>query len=178
MKQEPVPSTTTGWMPPPCGDETEGCVWLPRMLAKARRLVASERAGRDLLSPYLFGDTDPFDGALMRFLRTNENGVLDLLRREPDDAAAAAQLVRRSGRTPEECVAWSTQFRRRMRLLIACLEADEGRWTGRRAAAARFFYNHVVMPPVYWLHRNDPQRRIGRGEGVPSPGAYPAGMGA
>jgi hypothetical protein len=153
------------WMPRAGRDAAADCVWLPRMLDKARRLVDSERIGRDLLSPYMFGDGDPADEALLRFLRADAEDVIDLLLQEPDTGRVAEALLRRSGRTAEECAAWSAQFLRRQRLLLALLDADEGRWTpGPRAQAVRFLYNNVLMPPVYWLHRNDPHRRLRRGE--------------
>ena len=50
-----------------------------------------------------------------------------MLRREPDDGAAAAELVRRSGKTPDECAAWSARARRRHGALLATLDAAEGR---------------------------------------------------
>ena len=100
----------------------------------------------------------------MRFLGTKQDAVLELLRRGPDDDRAAEELVRRSGRTPQECATWSKQFLRKQRLLLALLDADEGRWPPDwRAAAVRWLYNRVLMPPLSWLHRNDPNRRLGRG---------------
>src|SRR4051812_5324417 len=38
-----------------------GCVWLPRLLDKGRRVLAGEAAGHDRLGDYLFGVHDPAD---------------------------------------------------------------------------------------------------------------------
>lgn len=152
-------ASQTPWMPRSGREELAGCVWLPRLLDKARRKVEGERDGRDLLHPYLFGGIDPLDKELKTFLNTSDEAVLDLVRREPDDQRTAEELLRRSGRTPEECAAWSRRFRRKHALDLAVFDADEGRRTpGLTTTFLRLFYNYVFMPPIYWLDRLDRRR--------------------
>ncbi|HEU5315766.1 MAG TPA: hypothetical protein VFX49_06615, partial [Chloroflexota bacterium] len=68
--------------------------------------------------------------------------------------AAAAELVRRSGRTPAECAAWNARFSLLMGLFLAMIDADEGRRPpGWATTALRVAYNRVVMPPVYPVYR-------------------------
>src|SRR5688572_6402890 len=101
-------SDASPWAPRSWRERVEGLVWLPRMLDKARRRLEGERAGRDAgdaMAGYFFGDSDYVDKQLLALLRTDGGAVLDLLRTTTDDAAAR-ELVRRSGRTPEECAAW------------------------------------------------------------------------
>lgn len=78
------------WMPRPWNAELAGCIWLPRLLDKGRRLLASERQGQDLMNGYLFGDFDYADGQLLRFLRMNDARVRQLLR-ELDDERGSGQ---------------------------------------------------------------------------------------
>ncbi|MBV8063380.1 MAG: DUF5069 domain-containing protein, partial [Nevskia sp.] len=100
------------WKPCSVYEEGAGCVWLPRLVDKGRRALAGEQAGRDLLQPYLYGDGDYMDALLLKFLRTSGRKVLEVLRVEPDNVRAMAELARRSGRTPAECAAWSRDFLR------------------------------------------------------------------
>ena len=155
------------WRPRHAGGEAAaGLVWLPRLLDKGRRVLEGEAAGRDLLHDggYLFGVNDPADGDLLRFLRLDNDAVLEVLRREPDDAAAAAELVRRSGRTPAECAAWSARTRRASALFLAMMDADEGRRPpGLRTTLLRVAYNGLVMPPGYLVYRRAERRRLAAG---------------
>lgn len=156
-------TSNTNWTPRSGREEIAGCVWLPRMLDKARRKVESERVGRDVLYPYIFGGIDPLDNELKAFLRTTDEDVLELVRREPDNQRVADELVQRSGRTPEECAAWSEAFRRKHAFDFATFDADEGRRApGLTTTLLRVFYNYIVMPPVYWLVRRDERQRANR----------------
>lgn len=143
-----------GWMPRPWNDELAGCVFLPRMLEKGRRVLKSKREGRDLMNGFLFGDFDYADGQILGFLRTDENRVLELLRELDDDEAVAAALVRESRRSPGEIKAWSRRFRRINGLFGAMWDADEGRRAaGWGTSLLNGFYNRLMMPPVYLLFR-------------------------
>ncbi len=175
------------WRPRHAGGEAAaGLVWLPRLLDKGRRVLEGEAAGRDLLHDggYLFGVNDPADGDLLRFLRLDNDAVLEVLRREPDDAAAAAELVRRSGRTPAECAAWSARTLRASALFLAMMDADEGRRPrGIRTTLLRLAYNGLVMPPGYLVYRRAERRRLaagtppaGDGERVPAIALAAAGV--
>ena len=161
-----------GWMPRYAGREVAaGCVWLPRLIDKGRRVLEGEAAGRDLLGDYLFGVNDPADAQLLRFLGMANRDVLAALAQEPDDAAAAAELVRRSGRGPAECAAWSARFSRLNAPFLAMMDADEGRRApGAGTAALRLAYNRVIMPPAYAAYRRAERRRLGLGE-TPRTGA-------
>lgn len=142
------------WVPRPWSDQLAGCTWLPRMLDKARRALASQRQGRDLMGGYLFGDLDYADGQLLKFLGANETQVLELVAQEEGDTAVAEQLVRQSGHTPQEIEAWNKRFRRANAPFIAMWEADEGRrQPGIGTSLLRFFYNFVLMPPAYAAFR-------------------------
>jgi hypothetical protein len=78
----------------------------------------------------------------------------------PDDAAAAAELVRHSGRTPAECAAWSARTLRLGAPFLAMMDADEGRRPpGAGTTLLKLLYNGVVMPPTYPLYRRAERRR-------------------
>jgi len=140
-----------------------GLVWLPRLIDKRRRVLEGEAAGRDLLGEYLFGVNDPADAELLRFLGVTNEGVLAMLLREPDDARAAAELVRRSGRTPAECDAWSRRCLRWNGPFLAMMDADEGRRApGVGTTALRLVYNYVIMAPYYPIYRRLELRRLAR----------------
>ncbi len=143
------------WMPRHSGrDEAAGLVWLPRMIEKARRRLEGEVTGQDLLWPYMFGVHDPADRQLLRFLGMKNEDVLEVLRHEPDDAAAAAEIVRRSGRTPAECAAWNAQYLRFNAPFLAMMDADEARRpAGVSTSLLRWIYNRVVMAPSYPIYR-------------------------
>jgi len=139
-----------GWLPRPWHAELAGCVWLPRLLDKGRRALAGERQGRDLMNGYLFGDYDYADGQLLKFLRTDDARVRQLLGEVGDDEAVARALIQESGRLAEEIRAWNRRFRLVNAPFIAMWEADEGqRAPGAGTALLKLFYNLVLMPPVY-----------------------------
>ena len=133
-------------------------------------MLEGEAAGRDLLGDYLFGVNDPMDAQLLRFLDFDNEAVLRVLRREPDDGAAAAELVHRGGRTPEECAAWSARARRLNSPFLAMIDADEGRRPpGVGTNLLRLIYNRVVMAPSYPLYRRAEAQRLAGGAAPASP---------
>lgn len=146
---------TENWMPRPWNAELLGCLWLPRLLDKGRQALDSQRQGRNLMNGYLFGDHDYADGKLLTFLRTNDAHVLELLRESADDEAVAKQLLRESGRSAAEILAWSTRFRRVNAPFAAMWDADEGRRApGVGTALIRLFYRYLMMPPIcliFWI---------------------------
>ncbi|HSN03826.1 MAG TPA: DUF5069 domain-containing protein [Nitrospira sp.] len=156
---------TENWMPRPWNAELMGCIWLPRMLDKGRQALESKRQGRNLMNRYLFGDFDYADGKLLKFLRTNDGHVLDLLRELENDEAVANTLIRESGRSADEIQAWSKRFRRFNALFIAMWNADEGRREpGVGTSLLKLFYNGLMMPPVYvgfWMVERLRQRKRG-----------------
>lgn len=153
---------TENWMPRPWNAELVGCIWLPRMLDKGRQALASERQGQNLMNNYLFGDCDYADGKLLKFLRTNDARVLDLLRAMEDDQTVAHTLIRESGRSADEIQAWGKRFRTVNAPFIALWDADEGRREpGVGTSFLKLFYNYLMMPPIYlgfWIAERLRQR--------------------
>lgn len=144
------------WMPRSGLDSAENIVWLPRLFDKARR--AQSHADGRLFDGYCYGDNDFIDRAVLQFLRTNDGEVSALLRNNSDDAAAGI-LVSRSGRTPAECIEFSTNLRLKL-FDFAVIEADEGRLpAGFKTSFLRLFYNRIMMPFVYPIFRRAEQRR-------------------
>ncbi len=141
---------TEPWMPRPWNTELLGCVWLPRLLDKGRQVLEGQRQGKNLMNNYLFGDFDYADGKLLKFLRTKDAHVLDLLRDSHDDEAVAKQLLTESGRSAADVQAWSKRFRAINAPFAAMWDADEGRRApGVGTTALKLFYNYLMMPPVY-----------------------------
>lgn len=137
-------------MPRPWNAELMGCIWLPRMLDKGRQVLESRRQGKNLMNRYLFGDLDYADGKLLKFLRTNDGHILDLLREMNDDEAVAQRLLSESGRSVDEIQAWGKRFRTFNAPFIAMWDADEGRREpGVGTSLLRLIYNYLMMPPVY-----------------------------
>ncbi len=102
------------------------------------------------MNGYLFGDLDYADGRLLKFLRTNDARVLDLLSETEEDESVALTLVRESGRSPEDIRAWNQRFRAVNAPFLAMMDADEGwRDPGLGTTLLKLFYNRVMMPPVY-----------------------------
>lgn len=139
----------TTWIPRSGRDEIGGCIWLPRMVQKARRIIDSDTKGKRL-GEYIFGKHDPADVQVLRFLGISDEEVLDVVRAIPDDDAAAMQLISMSGKTGEQCASFSRRYRSMMRPFLAMMDADEGRRKpGALTSFLRWFYNRVVMPPSY-----------------------------
>jgi hypothetical protein len=153
------------WMPRPWNEELMGCIWLPRMLDKGRRVLESKRQGQNLMNGYLFGDFDYADGKLLKFLRTKDVHVLELLRESDVDEAVARTLIRESGRSADEIQGWCIRFRTFNAPFIAMWNADEGRRApGVGTSLLKLFYNFLLMPPVYvgfWIAEG--LRRLKRG---------------
>ncbi len=150
------------WRPPSGFDEFDGCIWLPRLISKARRVIET-RSG-NLFGEYMFGENDPADAELLRFLRVSAAQVLDVVQVEADDRAAAERVLALSGKTRETCERFSRRFRRGLGLFLLMIDADENRAPrGARTALLRFVYNRVIMPPAYayfhWMER----RSVGSG---------------
>lgn len=119
------------------------------MVQKARRIVDSG-SDSNRIGEYIFGRNDPVDGMLLRFLRISDEEVLDVVRANPDDRAAAMQILTMSGKSPDECARFSRRLMRVNGAFLAMMDADEGRskpgpWT----SFLRWFYNCVIMTPAY-----------------------------
>ena len=146
-------TTEHAWTPRSGRDEAAGCVWLPRMVEKGRRKLATEASDGDVLGEYFFGDNDAMDKQLLGFLRQSDEDLLAALREEPDDGAAAREIVLHSERTPEECATWSARFLRRNAFFLALFDADEGRRPpGLGSTLLRTLYNRVLHPIFRWQY--------------------------
>ena len=144
------------WCPTSGYEKIDGCVWLPRLISKARRVIETNSGNR--FGEYMFGQNDPADAELLRFLGMSAAQVLDVVRAECDDRAAAARVLALSAKTREQCERFSRKFRRSMGVFLAMMDADENRLPASvRTAVLRFVYNRVVMPPAYayfqWMER-------------------------
>ena len=90
-------------LPPPRA-ALDGCVWLPRFLAKARLLLA------DQLPPdYVdrFGHPDGVDGHFFRFFGVPHDQMMDGFHRYPEDAAFAAWFLTLPGIDAARVAAWN-----------------------------------------------------------------------
>lgn len=147
------------WVPRSGSDEFDGCIWLPRLIDKARR-VAATGGGYLLDGDYMFGERDYADGRLLGFLGVSSEQVLEVVRGEPDDAAAAARILTMSGKTRPECEAFSRRFHLLMGPFLPMIDADEGRLAaGPWSAFLRGLYNGVIARPAVALFRRNERSR-------------------
>ena len=91
--------------PLPTPRETlQGCVWLPRFLAKARLLLA------DHLPPEYsdrFGHPDGVDGHFFRFFGVTHEQMMDAFRRHPSDDAFATWFQALPGVDAARLAGWN-----------------------------------------------------------------------
>jgi len=129
------------WVPRSPFQSLEGCIFLGRVIDKARRHVSGAPIGE-----YMYGDNDYMDSRVLKMLGTNAAAVNELVRSEPSDETVARTLVARSGKTTPQIRAFS----RKMRLIYSpdfiMFDADEGRNTGLIAQALGGFYNRFMYP--------------------------------
>ena len=91
--------------PLPAPRETlDGCVWLPRFLAKARLLLA-DRLPPDYVER--FGHPEGVDGNFFRFFGVTHEQMMDARRREASDAAFAAWFLALPGIDQARVQAWN-----------------------------------------------------------------------
>lgn len=108
----------------------------------------------NLIGAYMYGDNDPMDAELLRFVGLNGARVLDIVRAEPSDEAAARRILVLSGKTRAECERFSRRLRRRSGIFLAMIDADENRLPPRfRTALLGFIYNRMIMPFAYAYFR-------------------------
>ena len=152
-----------GWMPHSWEAELAGCIWLPRILDKGRRILESERHGKDLMNGYLFGDNDLADAMLLKFLNITDMRIRELLQETDDDQVVAETLIRESGHSSQEVQAWNQSFQRKTAPFLAMQDADEGRRKpGLGTSLLGIFYNFVLMPPAYLTFRTAERLRCFR----------------
>lgn len=144
------------WTPRSGYETLHGCIWLPLLLDKARRVAAG--SGHLIDGEWMYGDNDFADGILLRFLGVSDAKVVEIVRAQSDDAAAGAQLLAIGGKTPAQIAAFNRRFRLAAGAFMPLIEADEGRaapspWTN----ALRALYNGVIAGPAIavfkWMQR-------------------------
>jgi Domain of unknown function (DUF5069) len=133
------------WKPQRSGfDELAGCIWLGRMLEKARR---AEDYGDPSLGSYLFGDRDYLDARLLTFLGLRELDIRRIVRSEPDDERAGQVVLQNAGKTARDVAAFNRRFVRRYGIFLAMLDADEGRRKSSLGTKImRVTYNTLIFP--------------------------------
>lgn len=144
------------WNPCRWNSQLENCLWLPRMLDKGRRYLESQQhqIGKDHLNGFLFGDLDFSDWRLLRFLRTNQDRVCELLTEFDSDQKVASQLLKESGKTSDEVHRWNRKFYLINCIFIPLWDADEGyRKPGVTTEIIKIFYKFLIMPPIYLAYR-------------------------
>jgi hypothetical protein len=113
--------TAPHWHPPSGFDAVDGYIWLPRMLAKARR------ARVDVLNEYFLFEASPLDSfALGRWGITGAQ-VASWLDAGLDDAAIAGLIAAKRGDDAFARERWSRSFRFMYGFFLAAIDADEGR---------------------------------------------------
>jgi len=133
------------WQPRSGLDSYRECVWLPRLIEKARYLETRGITGNELGNGYLYGASDFIDGKLLRFLGLTGDRVRTIVGAYPDDEEAAKAVLAESGKSTGELRAFSEGVRKQLSDFYL-IEADEGRATGMRASLTRLIYNVILMP--------------------------------
>jgi Domain of unknown function (DUF5069) len=144
------------WLPRYSGsDRLAGCMWLGRLIDKARQYEAAGIVAGEMLGEYMYGDGDYMDAKLLRFLGLHDSQISQIVRDEPDDELAARRIVERSGKTPEQCAAFNRAFARGNAPFLAMMDADEGRRKpGLGVALMKAVYNTVVFPIGVLMYRS------------------------
>jgi hypothetical protein len=125
-------------------------------LDKARR---ADDLDNKALGDYLFGERDYLDANLLHFLGVTELDIRDVVRSEPNDEIAGQIVITKSGKTPDDCAAFNKQFVRRYGLVLAMLEADEGRGPlSLKSKIIKTAYNLVVFPIAKIMYRSQRTR--------------------
>lgn len=149
------------WIPRYSGnDRLAGCMWLARMIDKARRYDAARVAPGEMLGAYMFGDNDYMDAKLLRFLGLNDAQIGEIVRGELNDRSAAQRILERSGKTAAQCATFNRAFARRNAPFLAMMDADEGRCkVGFGSALLKLAYNVVVFPLGVLMYRFAARKR-------------------
>lgn len=150
------------WVPRYSGtDRLAGCMWLGRLIDKARHYQASSAAPGEMLGEYMFGDADYMDAKLLRFLGLADAAICEIVRDEADDARAARRILERSGRSPEQCEAFNLAFTRGTAPFLAMMDADEGRrQPGVCTSLMKAAYNALVFPLGILMYRVAARKKL------------------
>jgi hypothetical protein len=95
----------------------------------------------------MFGRNDALDAIVLGFLGVSDDDVLAVIAQEPDSDQACLEIIRRSGKSPEECRNFSTFMSTNLDFGFKMLETDEGRHPGGFDTSFMLFvYRHLVLP--------------------------------
>ncbi len=151
------------WMPCSGLETVDGMAWVKRMAQKARRAQQSRASGTDLMNGYLYGESDFYDGRVLRFLGVTDTEFSADVCSEADDEAGVRRVLAKTGRTETERREFSANLERQLKA-FPIIDADEGRLPpGFRTSALKFLYNSLMMPIVHVIFRRAEQKRRGRG---------------
>lgn len=140
----------TQWYPRSPFERLSNCIFLGRIVDKARRTASGLPIGE-----YMYGDNDYMDSRVLRFLGATASDVNELVRAQPSDEIVGRTLVERSGKSPAQVASFSTRMLLVYGPVFAMFDADEGRRTGTLAKALAAFYNRVIYPPFANKFRRD-----------------------
>ena len=143
----------TAWFPRSAYKRLSNCVFLGRLIDKARRKTSGLSMGE-----YMYGDNDYMDSRVLRFLGTAAAHVNALVRSEPGDEVVARMLIERSRKSPKQIASFSTRMLFAYSFAFAMFDADEGRTSGVLASVLAGFYNGVIYPPFAKKFRRDEAR--------------------
>ncbi|MBM3268429.1 MAG: DUF5069 domain-containing protein [Candidatus Sericytochromatia bacterium] len=148
-------TASEAWEPRSWREKLCGCYWLGRMVDKGRRKLQSEEAGDPaLLNDYQFGDHNPSDAIMLRFLGLRGAEILELLRQHADDEKAGAVILAKGGWDAAAIARWNFWLPRLYAFVLVGLDADEGRLPptlGNRLIMAAM--RNVIRPPVAAWYR-------------------------
>ncbi|MGZ3529198.1 MAG: DUF5069 domain-containing protein [Vulcanimicrobiaceae bacterium] len=132
----------TLWLPRSAFERLSNCVFLGRIIDKARRKTSGLPIGE-----YMYGDNDYMDSRVLRFLGTTAADLNALVRSQPSDETAGRTLIERSGKSPKQIEWFNTRMLLAYGAIFAMFDADEGRKTGVLATLLAGFYNRILYPP-------------------------------
>jgi hypothetical protein len=155
----PVSAEAPPWMPRSWRERVGGTYWLGRLIDKGRRRLASEAAATDLMNDYQFGRNNATDGIMLRLMGIRTSEVLQVLRDNADDEAAAAALLAKARWGGAQIRAWNAFLLVPYRPFCEMMDADEGRSRGPFAGVLAWTIRTFIQPPFQLLYRRLEARR-------------------
>ena len=138
---------TSQWCPRSAFERSAGCVFLGRLIDKARRRAAGRAAGIDLMDGYMYGDNDYMDSRVLKFLNAKAADVDALVASNADDDSVARTLVERSGKSAAQLGAFNRRMVGIYGPVFVMFDADEGRRRDRFSRLLGHLYNTLMFPP-------------------------------
>lgn len=150
---EYIAMADTPWFPRSPFYRVSNCVFLARIIDKARRTVSGLPVGE-----YMYGDNDYMDSRVLKFLGLSASDLNAIVRVQPDDETVGRILIDKSRKSPKQIARFTLRMLLTYGVVFAMFDADEGRETGTLAKALAGFYNHVIYPPFAKKFRRDEAR--------------------